>query len=147
MNLVLDKEDLLLKDIYFYESVKNTVMNDSSFIRIIYSNKDLILNGIYININLCKDPNQKKCGMSKSDNLNHSIITFIQELEKDLLNKYNSDKIQSNKMTEQLYYLINKLNNTNINIINYILKISGIWETQSIIGLTYKFIYINDENK
>ena len=47
MNLVLERENFVFNNIFFYESVKNTVMDDSSFIRIIYSNEDMILNGIY----------------------------------------------------------------------------------------------------
>ena len=29
-------------------------------------------------------------------------------------------------------------------MVTYILKISGIWETSINLGVTYKFIYIND---
>ena len=46
MNLVLDSDKYSINNIYFNESVKNTIMNDSNFIRILYSNKEFILNGI-----------------------------------------------------------------------------------------------------
>ena len=48
MNLVLEQQTFEKNNIFFQDAVKNTVMNDSNFIRIIYSNKEIILNGIYI---------------------------------------------------------------------------------------------------
>jgi hypothetical protein len=128
MNLVLDIEQFDLKNINFYEPVKNTVMNDSSFIRIIYSNKDFLLNGIYLKINILNELSAK-----------HEILEVMETLEKNILKKYNSNKIQTIKLKDQLNYLVNKNN-----LITYILKISGIWETNSIIGLTYKFIYTHE---
>jgi len=43
MNLAINSEDLSFKNIFFNDSIKNNVMNDSSFIRILYSNKDFVL--------------------------------------------------------------------------------------------------------
>ena len=36
--------------IFFCEPIKNNIMNDGNFIRILYSNRNLVLNGIYINL-------------------------------------------------------------------------------------------------
>ena len=52
MNLIINLENITTNNVFFYEQVKNTILDNSYFIRIIYSNKDLILNGIYILINL-----------------------------------------------------------------------------------------------
>ena len=146
MNLVLDINNFVFNYIYFNESVKNTVMDDCSFIRIIYSNEDLILNGIYIKIDINKDSAKNIL----NSNVNSINIKFIENLEKNILNKYNSNKIHtkihSNKLKDQFLYLINKINNSSHTDISYILKISGIWETQSLIGLTFKFIYIHNYN-
>ena len=134
MNLVLDITEISDNNIFFYDSVKNTVMNDSSFIRIIYSNSDIVLNGIYIKLNIYKDELNK---ISTNELLNK-----FDNLEKKILNHYNNEKSQINKLREQVNYKINNINakdSTN----NYLLKISGIWETDNIIGLTYKFIYIH----
>ena len=59
MNLILEYQTFNKKNIFFQEPVKNTVMDDSNFVRIIYSNKDFILNGIYIKINVNKNTLQK----------------------------------------------------------------------------------------
>lgn len=130
MNLVFNMNEISYNNIFFYESVKNTVMNDSSFIRIMYSNNDVILNGIYVKIDICKDENTI------------GLIDNIDKLEKSILNHYNCDKIQSNKLKEQFKYHITRINNKDT-IYSYLLKISGIWETDNIIGLTYKFIYLH----
>ena len=39
-------------NVYFLEPIKNNIMNNGNFIRIIYSTSLFVLNGIYININL-----------------------------------------------------------------------------------------------
>ena len=145
MNLVLDSSSFIRNSVFFNDPVKNTVMNDSNFIRIIYSNKDFVLNGIYIKIDINKDLLQKRSLLNKlPDNNNDIIIKYIEDLEQYIIDIYNSDKLQSYKIKEQLNYLLNKINNcsNNRSIFSYILKISGIWETQTMIGLTYKFIYL-----
>ncbi len=38
-------------NVYFLEPIKNNIMNNGNFIRIIYSTSLFVLNGIYININ------------------------------------------------------------------------------------------------
>ena len=94
MYLILDTNKDIIQNIYFNEPVKNTVMNDSSFIRILYSNKDFILNGIYIKIDIYKEQKYKEI-----ENINNiNIIAFITELEKYILNKYNRKKTHNYKI-------------------------------------------------
>ena len=131
------------------EPIKNNVMNEGNFIRIIYSAQNFTLNGIYLLITLndiiCEKYYSKyRCTFNVS---NHKdIIDNLKIIEEDLLKKcdiYN--KIPQYKINEQL-------KNGNLKIFNdignkstcsFILKISGIWETQYNYGLTYKFIKIN----
>lgn len=126
MNLALDYNNYHVYNIFFYEPVKNTVMDDSKFIRIIYSDEHIILNGLYLKFTVI-------------DNID-KLLKNIEVLEKDILSKYNNNKIKSAKIREQLQYFIKK--NTNNNI--FILKISGIWETDQMIGVTFKFILNSD---
>ncbi len=130
MNLAMELDDISYNNIFFNDAIINTIINDSSFIKIIYSNNNLILNSIYIKFDIYK-------------NNNITIIDNIDNLEKIILNMYNPTKTHNYKIIDQLNYLITKLNSSNNkNTFSYILKISGIWETSSLIGLTYKFIYI-----
>ena len=130
MNLIINLENIYKDNIFFYEPVKNTILDSSYFIRIIYSNEDLILNGIYIYINLL-------------ENLEKNLKS-IEELEFNILNKYKSEKNCVKKVKDNFIYLNNKnLTSENLNK-SIILKISGIWETYNNIGLSFKFIHLNN---
>lgn len=130
MNIVLEKEQYNHNNLFFYDPVKNTVMDDSCFIRIIYSNEDLILNGLYLKIRINK-------------NTYNYVLNFLDELEKQILSKYTNMKIYSKKLREQLAFLLKKNQLVEDITIQYNLKISGIWETNSTIGLTFKFMFIH----
>jgi hypothetical protein len=125
MNLVLDYKKYNVDNIFFYDPVKNTVMDDSKFIRIIYSDVNIILNGLYLKI-------------LRSDNIDE-LSENIDKIENNILMKYHSIKSKSMKIKEQLLYILKKNPYDNI----FILKISGIWETDMMIGVTYKFILDN----
>ena len=144
MNLVLPIKEISISNIFFNESVKNTVVDDSNFIRIIYSNQDFVLNSLYIKIDIYSNKKSNNPSIGNTELYIINLVNLIDKLEQDILNKYSINKQQNNKLKEQLQYYIQKLNsNCSENMISYLLKISGIWETNNIIGLTYKFIYNN----
>lgn len=146
MNIALRPDQYDDNCIYFCEPIKNNVMNDGNFIRILYANSIVTLNGIYIliklnNVTSEKYYNKYKCNF---DVLNHSdIIDNLKNIEKTILNKINIlDKTPQFKIYEQV-------KNGNIKIFcdignkpscSFILKISGIWETLTNYGVTYKFV-------
>ena len=137
-----------MKIIYFCEPIKNNIMNDGTFIRIIYSTPLFVLNGIYISINIGiisieKYYNKFKCTFEL--NQHRDIIDRLRSLEECLLSKANIiGKISQYKLYEQLRNgnikvfseSPEKINNT------FLLKITGIWETENEYGLTYKFLNI-----
>ena len=137
MNIVITPENFIHEHIFFNDPVKNTIMSDSSFIRILYSNHDFTLNGAYLKLQIY---NYEHPLYSQ----NNDLINYIKELEKYILTAYNPNKIHSYKITEQLTLLLQKNDfdkSTRENTI--ILKLSGLWETNTHIGITYKFIHIN----
>ena len=105
MNLVLDYKKYNVDNIFFYDPVKNTVMDDSKFIRIIYSDVNIILNGLYLKI-------------LRSDNIDE-LSENIDKIENNILMKYHSIKSKSMKIKEQLLYILKKNPYDNI----FILKI------------------------
>ena len=149
MNLVIRTDQYDDNCIYFCEPIKNNIMNEGNFIRILYTNSLVTLNGIYILIKLndvvCdKYYNKYKCAF---DVYNHiDIINNLKNIEENILKKVDiKDKLPQYKIYEQL-------KNGNIKIFNdigiksccsFILKISGIWETFSNYGLTYKFVKVD----
>ena len=48
MNLILTINDVNIDKIYYFDPIHNTIMNNSKFIKIIYSDENIMLNGIYI---------------------------------------------------------------------------------------------------
>ena len=148
MNLVKTINQYDEKSIFFCEPIKNNIMNDGNFIRILYSTHNIVLNGVYLLVDLhdivCeKYFNKYKCSFNI---LNHKdIIDNLKIIEEEILKKYKTHKPPSHKIYEQIKCGYIKIfsdvgNNTSG---SFILKISGIWETQLNYGLTYKFIATN----
>lgn len=149
MNLVKRIDQYDDKNIFFCEPTKNNVMNEGTFIRILYSTINVVLNGIYLLVTLndisCEKYYTKyRCCFNISTHI--EIINNLKNIEEELLKKYeNINKIPQHKIYEQL-------RNGNLKIFtdigtkpvcSFILKISGIWETEDKYGLTYKFIKID----
>ena len=61
-------------------------------------------------------------------------------IEKDILDKYHSNKTKEYKLQEQLNKNIIKIFNSKNTFKKIIIKISGLWEDDNSCGLTYKFI-------
>ncbi len=149
MNIVKSVEQFDKNNIFFCEPIKNNIMNDGNFIRILYSNNYITLNGVFIYINLNnitieKQFNKVKCIFNVA--AYKKLIEDIKNIEENILTKINiPNKVPQFKIYEQM-------NNGNIKIFcdtipksacSFILKISGIWETNDQFGLTYKFTKIN----
>lgn len=146
MNIVKTLEQYDDNCVYFCEPIKNNIMNDGYFIRIIYSTPTFILNGIYLSININyltieKYYNKFKCCF---DIIAYKdMIESLQTLENNIIKKVNiRGKIPQHKIYEQLKNGHIKIFSENIDKINnvFLLKIAGIWETDMYYGLTYKFI-------
>ena len=149
MNLVKKIDQYNEDNIFFCEPIKNNIMAEGNFIRILYSTFNFTLNGIYLFIQLNdiileKYFNKNKC--SFNTNTHKELIEKIKVIEENILKKIEiNNKAPQFKIYEQLingnikfFCDINTKSNN-----SFILKISGIWETQTNYGLTYKFTKIN----
>ena len=140
------------KCVYFGEPIKNNVVCDGNFIRLLYSSDAIVLNGIYLEVCfselfLEKHYNKRKCVFSTLNN--EGLINKLNDIELNLLNLINlPEKTKHRKLIEQL-------NSGNIKFISentqphksrLILKISGIWETEHEYGLTFKFMVLLNNN-
>ena len=156
MNLIKTIDQYNEDAVYFCDPIKNNIMNEGIFIRIIYSNPLFMLNGIYLSLfinhmNIEKYYNKYKCRFDVNDY--KLVIDQLKRIEERLLKKVSiRNKLPQFKLHEQLRYgqlkifydLSNNLsNNSLINKENaFLLKISGIWETDMHYGLTFKFIKV-----
>lgn len=125
MNILLNLKQINADYIFFGEPIKNSIIENANFTRLIYSDSDMCLNGlhIYFDTNLI---NQRE------------MIDLLIELEKiilfkiDILNKTSQYKIKDyfKWINSKIYEDYKK----------YILKISGIWETNEDYGITFKIL-------
>lgn len=147
MNLVKSINQYNGDNVFFCESIKNNIMTDGRFIRIIYSNNLFTLNCIYIHITLHDHTITKYFNKYKCDfdiNLHKNEILKIKNIEDELLKKVNIiNKTPQFKIAEKLMNGNIKIFADNIDRISntFLLKISGIWETEHHYGVTYKFIH------
>ena len=52
MNVVIKEDQLNITNVYYTEPIQNIIMDNSQFIKIVYSTQDIILNGIYLLVEL-----------------------------------------------------------------------------------------------
>ena len=133
---------------FYQEKVKNTIMDNSNFFRVNYSNELFVLNGIFIKFHLNlqtieKSFNKFKCLFDIKPH--NDIILKFSEIEKLMMEKHNvAHKTPIYRISEQLnngfLKIFNEMDCKDTN--DFILKIYGIWETDCEYGLTYKFINI-----
>ena len=132
--------------VFFCEPIRNNIMDNSLFHRLVYSTPLFVLNGIYVILpitqySIDKFYNKYKC--SFDTNIYKDVIENIGNIEKTLLTKANiSTKTPQYRIYEQLKNGTIKLTAEHITKLSsdITLKISGIWETEQEYGFTCKFI-------
>ena len=150
MNVVTDIVKFNPNYVIFQNSVKNTIIEDCNFSRIIYSNELFMLNGIFLKVILKIKNTEKyynKYNFSYEDN--KTILDMILNIEKLILCMFNIPRKSA------VFSIYNQFANENIKLFTdivekngkfedeFILKISGIWESDKEYGLTYKFMSTN----
>jgi|LauGreSBDMM110SN_4_FD.fasta_scaffold06542_4 hypothetical protein len=124
MNIIIDVNSFSINNTFFYDPIKNNIIDNSNFVRLIYSDKNLILNGLYLQISLDNHFDSSR------------FSNELESIENSILTKYNTTIEKMNKIKVQFLYILKYIKHNRL-----ILKISGIWENNNKIGLTYKFIY------
>ena len=136
-------EDYDNNNVFFSEPVENTVIENSKYIKLIFSDSEIVMNGItiFFDINVLSTDKQfsrKIFNFNYSDNSNW--IETIKVIDKMILDKYNTKKKKVFKIAELLYYGKLRIFSENDKISNkFLLVISGLWEDQNSYGLTFKF--------
>jgi hypothetical protein len=152
MNIIINKDDFNPDYVFFQNSVKNIIMQDGNFTRIIYSNSLFILNSIIVTIDLHITHYEKYFNKYKYF-FDCTYENTRKELEKiSLIEKQILDRIQfPNK--KPIYRINQQISYGNIKFytdtIQYnsdqkiYIKLSGIWETATEYGVSFKFIDSN----
>lgn len=133
-----------LNNIFFTYPQNNKILHNSKYIKLLYSDSRIILNCMYIelhfnNLSFTKQHNKL---LLKFDSLQY--FEELKNFEIGILSKYNSNKKHNCELTNKIINqkLICFNNNNSDNIFKIVLKISGIWESDTEIGLTFKIIPI-----
>lgn len=146
MILVKNVEQYNLDNVNFANAIKNNIMKNGNFIKILYFTQSFRLNGIYLKINIINYLNENNIYRNNyifNPFLYEALIEKIKNIEIEILCK----SAIINKIPECDLY--KKLMSGNIKIMtdiieekfdNFIIKISGIWENENYYGLNYKFI-------
>ena len=149
MSVLLDiNKPFIIDYLFFSDILQNNIKNDSLFSRIIYSNNRLSLKNLYFMIQLDVtsfiETNAKL--IISFDGYSQELLKLY-DLEKCILDEFQKSKgkvyIPSYGIYEQCRQGSLRLFNshhTKIKTNKLTIKISGIWETGKVIGLTYKLI-------
>tara|TARA_B110000967_G_C18901559_1_gene575735 strand:- start:3058 stop:3528 length:471 start_codon:yes stop_codon:yes gene_type:complete len=153
MNLSLNLNDIKSYNICFLEQKQNIIM-DGSFTKINYLNEDITMNGtyIYFPINHTSFDIRDNKHYIKFNYTHETKLTEFITFESNILDYYNishnNNKTKNLLLSKQIHsgYMKFYKNNINLNSKNnfFTLKISGIWENASNIGLTYKLLLTNN---
>jgi hypothetical protein len=150
MNILINYNTYDANNVFFSEAIKNTIIDNSVFRRLVYTPDNYSLNSLHFMISIQnavikKYYNKYKCYINHTT-LNHVEINKMVSIEKSILSRVD---IKNKRPITQISDLLNqkhiKLFSSNPLKDNYenfrvVLKISGIWETEDTYGLTFKFI-------
>ena len=150
MYIVCPIEYIVCENIHFLDTRKNVII-DGNFTKLYYSDSSVSLNALYIDFpihvsSLKSSNNFITFLLTNEENLN--LIKRLIKLEMEILNYYKLyfgiQKEKSLSLQAQLkrgnLKLYHTTSENGCHPIPFILKISGVWETDNQIGITYKFI-------
>jgi len=164
MNIIIEKNNFNKDYVFFQNSVKNIVMEDGNFTRIIYSNTLFALNSIILTlqihiIHIEKYFNKYKYVFDCHNENTKREIEKISEIERNILDRIQFQGKKPNyRISQQLSYGNIKFYTESLqfeNAQNIYIKLSGVWETEHEYGISFKFIdssrfidnKFNDTNK
>ena len=157
MNFIINMNHFQIENLHLFEKKKNIVI-DGIFTKMIYSDKLLSMNGIYLSFPLELNLNQntynnKNVFFYSYTRNNDNYIKELSNIETNIINYYkyfyNVNKENSMVLKKQLQSGFFKLYREQTNEkkngnVKFVLKISGIWETKNEIGITFKLLEMYD---
>jgi hypothetical protein len=162
MNIYLNFSDIknnsnnsidLRDNIRYLYPKKNTVMN-GEFTKLLLSKNTVTMNGLYLHLPISVEKkrtanNEVFIRYITNTTTNINVVRDLKLLEKALLTHYQ----EYTKRYKQIEYILDRQLTTNqirvyhdnnssksMKTTSYVIKISGIWETDSKIGMTYKIM-------
>ena len=149
MNIAIPLTNFNTQSLSFSEPIKNNLIQNATFIRLFYLTSCASFNGLHIFFQLNNVVSEKYFNKNKySFNVyqNYETINRLKQMEEKILSQYNTDTSKKTlyKISEYIQEGNIKTFQTDVDVSFYtsifILKISGIWENDEYMGLTFKFL-------
>jgi len=163
MNICIDLDHFFINYISFLETKRNIIM-EGNFTKLLYSNQYFTMNNIFIYLPIESNGIEKVMNKSflKFNPLSERNSVLIRELSNIELKILEYYKLYFHSECKIVNLLTKQLNSGNIKVLcdkkndnskntdtelsrQFILKISGVWETYEDIGLTYKLLEITSK--
>lgn len=137
MNVLIDTSTYKDEYVYISEPVPNNIIKNGLFYKINYSTEFVTLNCIYIIY-------KQRTVYTADDILQNNFQ--IKNIERQILsNPMFNNKAKLFKLTEFIDFGLERFISSGAQYITtnllYVIKISGVWETETNCGLTYKLTY------
>jgi hypothetical protein len=149
MNIAIPLTNFNIQSLSFSDPIKNNLIQDATFIRLFYFTSSASFNGLHIFFQLNNVISEKYFNKNKySFNVyqNYETINRLKQMEEKILSQYNNNNNSSKKPLYKISEYIQEGNiktfQTDVSFYTsiFILKISGIWENNEYMGLTFKFL-------
>jgi hypothetical protein len=143
-NAIMTIEQYNGNSIFFCEPIKNNIMLNGDFIRMVYSTKHVTMNSIYLKLPFCITSVSKYYNKCKYEIELTSDIDKIKSIEMDIIQRINT---RGKRPQYNIYETLQKRCVKNVceykeDSKTLVLKMSGIWETDDECGITYKFVTV-----
>ena len=150
MYITTDIVDFNIKNVFLHEPVKNILKSGCEFMKVIYSNKLFVMNGVYVDVEFknIEIQRRKDTYRMKVDKVrNKAMLDSISKIEKDLLDLLPSDlnriyslRSEYDKLRQLKKYGDVELAAGTHNNLVCTLRIFGVWRDSNRCGLNYQFM-------
>lgn len=144
MNIAIPLSAYNPKYLFLCLPVRNTIVEDSTFARLLFSNDFMTTIGIHLQLNVVgatDEPYYQKLRTVFKVDENENMVKHVVNIENSILDLANTGKTRVTKLSDQLRSGILRSSataNWQTKGQNFVLKITGIWETDTDCGVTYK---------
>ena len=148
MFLIINTSQFNINNIYFSDTISNSVIDNALFSKIFFSDDDIIITGVYIKLDVDYSvvTTEKRCNKCRCtfDTSNYKIlINTIRTIEDKILSKFsNNTLVKQHKIYDTIkngLLHLHILNEDRPKSKELFLKISGVWSNNKICGITHKF--------
>jgi len=139
MNLYHNIDDIDYKKIFFYKPVINKIIHYNYFYKLIYDVNIFTLNTLIINIVIDSYEVIEENGKFRVKiKINNQFIEKIKNLEESVVKNISKKQVVLSCYKFLLFNKSTYLYDTYPQVIKLSLRLSGLWETETTIGLTTK---------